>query len=49
MDKELVFLNSRIPKELKKEIKKLAIDNGISVQDLAGKLLKLGINEFKKK
>lgn len=48
MEKELVFLNCRIPKDLKLEIKKLALDEDKSVQDLCNELLKLGINKYKK-
>lgn len=48
MEEKLVFINCRIPSDLKITIKKLAIDNNMSVQDLCRELLELGISEFNK-
>lgn len=48
MEEKLVFMNCRIPSDLKVEIKKLAIDKNISVQDLCRKLLELGIDNLEK-
>lgn len=48
MEEELVFFNFRVPKTLKKEIKKLAVENEISVQDMGQTLLELGLKEYKK-
>lgn len=45
---ELVFFNFRVPKELKKEVKRLALENELPIQDMGEELLKLGIKEFKK-
>jgi hypothetical protein len=46
---QLTFINCRIPPDLKIKIKKLAIDNNMSVQDLCKELFEMGLAEFEKK